>query len=343
MTLYRLIGESAPVIKKTDHLTPDHPDRSFPPNRRYRDAPWLRLAVFVVVFAAAFMMYYSGHMAVVGPGALAPTSLAGPLGQLVAAVVAYVVLAFVMESRVWPSELAPARSLGLLKGMLVGAMLVCLTIGVLAVFGVYRVAGVNGAYNPWVDLLTLGLVAGVSEEIILRGVLFRLVEEGLGTWGAVAVSAAIFGVLHITNKDSSVWGTVAIALEGGVLLAAVYTVTRSLWWVIGAHLAWNVVQGPVFGSAVSGTGNAGGWLVADWHGPDLLTGGTFGIEGSVVTVVIGTLTGVALLVYAQRQGIMVAPMWVRRRLAEEQKQREQKKQAKQAKKSKSAKGPKPQG
>ena len=238
--------------------------------------------------------------------------IAVPLAELAGAVIAYAVLVYYMEARNRAYEIEARRLLGLLKGILLGAVLVSLCIGVIAVLGSYSVTGINWGYSPWIDLLAIGVVAAVSEEVLFRGVLFRLAEEGLGTWGAVIVSALVFGGMHIYNPDATWWGAVAIAVEAGILFAAVYTVTRSLWWCIGLHFAWNVVEGPVFGSIVSGSGAQDSWLVASWTGPDLLTGGTFGLEASIVPVVLLGILGIALLVYASRKHLLVSPIWVRR-------------------------------
>jgi len=238
------------------------------------------------------------------------------MAELVAAVAAYLVLGVFVESRGWPKELAWSRSLGLLKGAAFGAGIIAMCVGALALLGVYRVQRINSRYDPWMALLTVGLATAVAEEIIMRGVLFRLVEEWLGTWGAVAVSGAIFGAAHLFNPDGSIWGSLALAVEAGLLFAAVYVLTRSLWWSMGLHFGWNVVQGPVFGSIVSGDGQTQSWLVAAWRGPDILTGGVFGLEGSVVPVILGALLGLGILVYAQRQGVVVVPRWRRLWLAD---------------------------
>ena len=310
MTLLRLIREELPRVRQADWLTDDHPLRGWPANHPVRYSAWLRAGVFVLVLFGAYIIFSSVYLAIFGFGTLTPALES--LLQLLAAVVAYLVLTMVTEARGWPYELAPRRLLGLLKGMLLGLLLVSLCVGVLAVFGVYRVESVNWGYDPWMALLVVGVVAGVTEEIMFRGVLFRLVEEGLGSWGAIGVSAVLFGGIHVMNAEGSWWGAVAIAIEAGILIGAVYALTRSLWWCIGLHLAWNVVEGPVFGSIVSGTGRAESWLVSTWNGPSILSGGSFGLEASIVPVVLMGLLGVALLVHAQRLGCLVAPIWVRK-------------------------------
>ena len=92
------------------------------------------------------------------------------------------------------------------------------------------------------------VVSGAVEEILFRGVLFRNLEDLIGTWAALAASAAFFGLLHISNPHSSAWAATAIAIEAGVLLAAAFILTRRLWLVMGIHFAWNFTQGGSSGS-----------------------------------------------------------------------------------------------
>ncbi len=142
------------------------------------------------------------------------------------------------------------------KGFLVGAALFSATILVLWAMGVYTVTGVHGADALAAPLIG-ALVAAFFEELVFRGVLFRIVEESLGSWLALGVSALAFGFLHAFNPGATWVSTLAIALEAGVLLAAVYMYSRRLWTCIGLHCAWNFAEGGVFGASVSG-GKAGG-------------------------------------------------------------------------------------
>ncbi|MDR2930373.1 MAG: CPBP family intramembrane metalloprotease [Propionibacteriaceae bacterium] len=310
MSIIDAIAGSAQIPRGSDGLTPDHPARPYPAIHRLRASAWMRLLVFAAVFFVTAILSMSVFMAVTLSTAMNQTQ-SMLVTELIPAIVAYLVLTLAMEDRIWPSELSPKTSGNLLKGMALGVVLVGLAVGVLALIGSYRVVGVNAAYNPWAALLTIGVTAGIAEEILFRGVLFRLVEEGLGSWGAVAVSALGFGAVHLTNPDATWWGAIAIAVEAGVLFAGVYVLTRNLWWCIGLHFAWNMAEGPLFGSIVSGTGANSSWLQAQWSGPELLTGGRFGLEASVVPVIIGAALGVLLLVHAHRRGLIVAPAWIR--------------------------------
>ena len=173
----------------------------------------------------------------------------------------------------------------LLAGLAMGALLMGAVIAVLALLGSYHVVDVGWSTGILVGLQA-GIVAGFTEEILVRGVMLRLIEGWLGTWWALAITAAFFGAAHLGNPQATVFGAVAIALEAGILLGACYLLTRRLWLAIGVHAAWNFVQGGIFGSDISGTGSGRGLIEARFTGPDLLTGGVMGIEASVVAVVL---------------------------------------------------------
>jgi membrane protease YdiL (CAAX protease family) len=196
----------------------------------------------------------------------------------------------------------------LAAGTMVGGLLFSGVVAVLAALGMYRVDGINSLQVLLIPFL-LSMFSGVFEEILLRGILFRIIEEGLGTWLALAISAVIFGLLHLANENATLTGAVAIILEAGILLAAAYTLTRRLWLAIGIHFAWNFMQGGIFGIVISGNEPMPGLLRSSLIGPEWLTGGAFGAEASVVAVVLCLLAGIYLLVLSVRKGHVIRPFW----------------------------------
>jgi membrane protease YdiL (CAAX protease family) len=192
-------------------------------------------------------------------------------------------------------------------GLLLGALLFSLTVGILAALGVYEITGSNG----WLAMVATipGFVLGaVLEELVMRGIVFRILEQSLGSWIALGISAAIFGLLHLLNPGASLLNAGAIMLEAGVLLAAAFMLTRRLWLCIGIHFAWNFCQGGIFSAAVSG-GNITGLLQARMTGPVWLTGGRFGAEASVVAVLVCASAGLLLVLAAKRKRSVIRPFW----------------------------------
>jgi membrane protease YdiL (CAAX protease family) len=195
------------------------------------------------------------------------------------------------------------RELGI--GLGFGALLLSVTIGILAALGVYQITGNNG-WQIMLATVPASVLSGVLEEVVMRGVIFRILEQWLGSWIALAISAIIFGFLHLLNPGATLLNAAAISIEAGVLLAAAYMLTRRLWLCIGIHIAWNFTQGGIFSVAVSG-GSSKGLLQAKMLGPDWLTGGSFGAEASVVALAVCSAAGIALLVVAAKKGGIVPP------------------------------------
>lgn len=194
-------------------------------------------------------------------------------------------------------------------GALVGAILFGTTGLILWLAGVWRFDGSN-SWTVLIYPLSSALAAAVTEEILCRGILFRIVEESLGSWLALACSAVIFGALHGFNPGATLVSSVAIALEAGVLLAAAYMYTRRLWLPIGLHFAWNFTEGSIFGASVSGS-RAHGLLISHLQGPALLTGDRFGPEASIVAVLVCLAAAIVFIVLARRRQSIVAPVWRR--------------------------------
>jgi membrane protease YdiL (CAAX protease family) len=202
------------------------------------------------------------------------------------------------------------RNLGL--GLAAGFLLFSLAVGVAAVLGVYRITGPGDASALLQALIAPTLFAAVSEELIFRGILFRWLEEFGGSWLALLLTSAFFGASHLANPNASMTAAVGIAFEAGVMLGAAYMLTRSLWMPMGIHAAWNFAQGEVYDIPVSGN-PVHGLVKATLSGPPVLTGNGFGLEASVIAIVIATAFGLWLLALAVRRGQVIQPWWVRRR------------------------------
>lgn len=191
-----------------------------------------------------------------------------------------------------------------------GALIIAVVAGVAALAGVYRVVGWGGSEGFGMILFQAGVTAGFVEELIFRGILFRWLEEFGGSWAALALSAALFGLLHISNPAATVFSSVAIAIEAGILLGAAYMFTRSLWFAVGIHFGWNVTQGYIFDVPVSGH-PVRGLVEAELSGPEWLSGGAFGLEASVIALVVCTGAGLWLLRKAIQKGELMRPSWRR--------------------------------
>jgi uncharacterized protein len=202
-----------------------------------------------------------------------------------------------------------------LMGAAIGTGAMSITIGAIAAFGGYRIIGYNGP-EILLAVLSMAIVSGIFEEVWFRGVVFRYLEQWLGSYMALGISAFLFGLLHISNPGASWLAAIAIALEAGIMLGAIYMITRRLWAAIGLHMAWNSAQGGLYGVKVSGT-DVKGLIVSEPSGSDLLTGGAFGAEASIPAIIICTSIGLYFLWRAHKTGQIIAPSWNRFKTGED--------------------------
>ena len=207
------------------------------------------------------------------------------------------------------------ENLGL--GLAAGLVIFGAIVGVAALADVYNVYGCCSTRELAMSLITIAIMPAFTEELLFRGILFRWIEDFGGSWAALVVTSALFGLAHITNPNATWFSSFAIAVEAGVLLGAAYMLTRSLWMPMGLHAAWNFTQGFIFDVPVSGLDQQG-LVEAKLSGPVLLSGGTFGLEASIIALAIATGAGVWLMMLATRRGELMHPWWVRRRLASEE-------------------------
>ena len=202
----------------------------------------------------------------------------------------------------------------LLLGLIGGTIIFSIAVAIAGALGIYRIVGVGSLNGLLGALIAPTIGAAVTEEILFRGILFRWLEQFGGSWLALLLTSAFFGAAHLANPNASPIAAVGIALEAGVMLGAAYMLTRSLWLPIGLHAAWNFTQGEIYDIPVSGT-EVQGLLDARLVGPPLLTGNGFGLEASIIAILVATAFGLWLLVLAVRRGLVVQPMWSRNRQA----------------------------
>ena len=137
---------------------------------------------------------------------------------------------------------------------------------------------VSGGF-PWLEIVAVFLPAVLHEELLFRGYPFQRLWRWKPAFAIIAVSL-VFAALHAGNASASLVGLTNVFL-GGVLLSLAYARFERLWFPIGLHFGWNLMAGPTLGYEVSGYTPQASLLELTGSGPLLLTGGAFGIEGSL--------------------------------------------------------------
>lgn len=222
-----------------------------------------------------------------------------PLLAALAGYAGYVFYVRRIEGRAPVELLGPRAGRELGMGLALGAALFLATVGILVASGTYRFSGTG----DWAILLksaTEMVFVALMEEVLFRGVLFRIPERTLGTWAALALSSLIFALAHLPNEGITLLAVANTALAG-LVFAAAYLATRRLWLATGAHFAWNFISDGVFSLPTSGH-PARGLIQGQLTGPEWLTGGAYGLEASVITFVLWSLAAALLLRHAFRAG-----------------------------------------
>lgn len=239
------------------------------------------------------------------------TAAHGPVQPLVVGVLTvanmllvYLSFAYFVERRP-VSELALSsmgRELGI--GLLLGFSLMTTCVVIAIALGIYRIDGLES----WHQLLPSGVALSLPffEEMVFRGVVFRILQEKLGSWLALVLSSLVFGGVHLVNEGESLAGIASIAFVYGPMLTAPFMLTRRLWMGIGLHGAWNYTMGKIFSVSVSGVASEG-LIKATYEGPELLTGGSAGMEGSLIGILVAITATVPMLILAVRRGNIVPP------------------------------------
>jgi membrane protease YdiL (CAAX protease family) len=280
------------------------PPRTGPP--RLLRPIGMRLLFLLVVFAVVDGLVASLDTA----AARNPiTGLLAGLSTAALALFGYARLVGWLEQRSTPEVSTATMWPALPRGIALGIGLFSITLLLIVAGNGYRVHGWGSAGDM---VATFGLMAGVAtvEELLFRGVLFRIVEEWAGTVVALVLSAVLFGGVHLLNPDATLWGALTIAVEAGLMLGAAYVLTRALWLPIGLHLGWNFAESGIFGTTVSGSdGTIGGLLRGAPHGADIVSGGVFGPEASIFSILVCGVTAIVLLRRAHQQGRIVRAPW----------------------------------
>jgi CAAX protease family protein len=270
-----------------------------------------------IILAALFVML--GVILTQAVAGFFGTSASSPLISMLIVALALTFVYLSYRLYVGTIELRPLKELSLSRaltelsaGLLAGFGLVAAVIGILWQLRVYQVTETN----PWLVLIPVAVAdipSGFVQEILFRGILFRITEESLGSWGALVISAVLFGLVHIFSVNATLVSTLSIMLEAGLLLGAAYILTGRLWLVIGLHIAWDFTIDGIFGVGASGLSDKPlqGLLQARLVGMDLLTGGAHGVEASVVAVLVALLAGCFLIWLAWRRKKFVTPARMR--------------------------------
>ena len=167
-----------------------------------------------------------------------------------------------------------------ISGLLIGFGLIVIGFGILLIFNFISIASLQFSFIDQLFYLCLFAVVSLNEEIAMRGYILQNLSSSFNKYIALALSSLVFMVMHIGNPNMSAIPLFNLFLAG--LFLGIYCIHRkNLWFPIGAHFTWNYFQGPVLGFEVSGN-VVDSIFIQSLAGSDLITGGKFGFEGSII-------------------------------------------------------------
>jgi membrane protease YdiL (CAAX protease family) len=194
--------------------------------------------------------------------------------------------------------------IGFLTGIILQSLFI-LIIYLAATFLVVDVNPVSILASPF----AFGLAAGFVAEIIIIGVVFRLLEEQAGSAIALLVFIILFAVLHINAKGATLVSVGATAMQAGFMLPAAYVFSRSLWLPVFLHFGWDFAEPGIFGGINPSTSITRGLLTSKIAGNSLLTGGEIGPQNSLSSLLLCLLLGFIFLLLAKRKNNLIKPYW----------------------------------
>ena len=128
-------------------------------------------------------------------------------------------------------------------------------------------------------------IQGFIEELIFRGYLMNRIAASKGKWWGVYINSLFFLIFHIKNPSVSYISSVNIYIFG-VVLSLIFWYTDNIWIIGALHGAWNIILGVFMGGYVSGIKISDTIFNLTFDSENiLLTGGSFGIEGSIISTI----------------------------------------------------------
>jgi len=175
-----------------------------------------------------------------------------------------------------------------IQGMLWGVGLISLGFVVLWALGSLTIESIQFLPISMLGYIILFFVVSINEEVMVRGYILNNLSESVNKYIALLITASLFGIMHLGNANISIVGFINIILAG-ILLGIYYIHKQNLWFPIGIHFTWNLFQGPVLGFEVSGNKTVS-LITQNVQGNELLTGGEFGFEASLLATLLMVVT-----------------------------------------------------
>ena len=189
----------------------------------------------------------------------------------------------------------------MLGGFALGFFAISLSIFILYLLDCYKISTISTT-NYSLKLFTLLLTAALVEDLLIRGLIIRVLEDWLGTY-ITLIFAMLIETLHIFNPNSNLFSAI-FDLAWGFTMAMLFIYSKRIWLPFSFHVGWNFSQ-PFYGSNLTGVDDMGTIIQSKFSGPEILTGGKVGIEGSIFTLIFLIAIGLTVFYFARKEGKIV--------------------------------------
>ena len=220
--------------------------------------------------------------------------------EAVAAVFVYIFLFSRYEKRkiteLSYSSFGSSANLGFFTGFILQSSFIF----VIFITGGYTITQVN-PFSYMIPSFTMALTAGFVAEILIIGVVFRLIEKQLGTTIAIIIMILLFIIAHSRVKDGNIVSLLTTSIVAGLLLPSAYIFSRNLWLPIFLHFAWDFTEPGIYGAINPSISITESLFDSKISGPGLITGGPLGPQNSIQALIICLALGIFFLFLAARK------------------------------------------
>ena len=189
-------------------------------------------------------------------------------------------------------------------GFFTGFLLQSLFVFVIFIAGGYSITQVN-PFSDMIPALTMALTAGFVAEVIIIGIVFRIIEKQFGTAVSLAIMILLFIIAHSGVKDGNIVSVLSTSINAGLLLPAAYVFSRNLWLPIFLHFSWDFTEPGIYGAINPGISITKSLFNSKISGPRLITGGPLGPQNSIQALIICLIMGTIFLWLAKRKNNLI--------------------------------------
>ncbi len=272
--------------------------------KRVLDFPITKIIVGIVVCFSLFVVVQNFVLKPFFYGIIQDKSIAAPIihcVSLIVLLVSYYYLFRFYDKRKITELSTKYLFKEMFGGFFFGFFTISLSIFILYLLGYYQAISISTTHYS-IKFFTVLMLAALVEDLFHRGLIIRVCENWLGTNPALVIGMLV-ELQHIYNPNSNLF-SIFYYFIWGFTMAMMFIYTKRIWLPYFFHIGWNFSQ-PFYGSNLTGLNDMGSIIQSKFNGPELLTGGAVGIEGSIFTAFFLLLIGMILYFLAKKEGKIV--------------------------------------